>query len=78
MPYRLTKTRPNEDAFWDIDDNYDHVLLSGGDGTIDLLINIIKKLEIDIPIGILPSGTANDFANCYKITHTMLKSVLKK
>ena len=32
VPYRLTKTRPNEDAFWDIDDNYDHVLLSGGDG----------------------------------------------
>ncbi|CUO74621.1 YegS/Rv2252/BmrU family lipid kinase [Intestinibacter bartlettii] len=77
VPYRLTKTRPNEDAFWDIDDNYDHVLLSGGDGTIDLLINIIKKLEIDIPIGILPSGTANDFANAINYPHDVKKCIEK-
>ena len=78
VPYRLTKTRPNEDAFWDIDDNYDHVLLSGGDGTIDLLINIIKKLEIDIPIGILPSGTANDFAeSVFKIWINFLRNISK-
>ena len=55
VPYRLTKTRPNEDAFWDIDDNYDHVLLSGGDGTIDLLIilwGIKLELYIFLELGI--------------------------
>ena len=29
VPYRLTKARPNSEAFWDIEDNYDHILLSG-------------------------------------------------
>ncbi|MFR3071796.1 MAG: diacylglycerol kinase family protein [Paeniclostridium sp.] len=35
-----------------------------------------KKLEIDIPIGILPSGTANDFANAINYPHDV-KNVLK-
>lgn len=77
VPYRLTRTRPNSDAFWDIEDNYDHILLSGGDGTIDLLINTIKKLNIDIPIAILPSGTANDFANAIKYPHDTNKCIEK-
>ena len=42
VPYRLTKLVQMRMLFWDIEDNYDHILLSGGDGTIDLLINIIK------------------------------------
>ncbi len=75
VPYRLTKSRPNEDAFCDIKDNYDHILLSGGDGTLDLLINLIKDLNIDIPVGIFPSGTANDFANAIKYPHDVEKCI---
>ncbi len=77
VPYRMTRTRPNSDAFWDINDNYDHILLSGGDGTIDLLINTIKELNIDIPIAILPSGTANDFANAIKYPHDIKQCIEK-
>lgn len=75
VPYRLTESRPNEDAFWDIQDNYDHIVLSGGDGTIDLLINLIKDLNINIPVGIIPSGTANDFANAIKYPHDIEKCI---
>ena len=68
VPYRLNKDKPIADAFFDIKLNYDHVLISGGDGTIDLIVNTMKELDIDIPIGILPSGTANDFAKAVNLS----------
>ncbi len=67
VPFRLSKERPISDAFFDIQSNYDHVLISGGDGTVDLILNTMKALDINIPIGILPSGTANDFAKAVNL-----------
>ena len=51
--------------------------MSGGDGTIDLFINTIKELNIDIPVAILPSGTANDFANAIKYPHDVRECIKK-
>ncbi|MGL5614986.1 MAG: YegS/Rv2252/BmrU family lipid kinase [Sarcina sp.] len=62
VPYRITKGEAVEKALEDIDQSYEYILLAGGDGTIDSVVNAIKKKEIDLPIGILPVGTANDFA----------------
>lgn len=42
---------------------YSAILVSGGDGTINLAVNAMKKYGINIPLGIFPSGTANDFAS---------------
>lgn len=67
VPFRLCKNIPINDAFSDIECNYDHILISGGDGTVDLILNSMKELNIDIPIGILPCGTANDFAKAVNI-----------
>ena len=66
--FRLSKDRPISDAFFDIKNNYDHILVSGGDGTVDLIVNTMKNLDVDIPIGILPSGTANDFAKAVNLS----------
>ncbi|SCI11473.1 Diacylglycerol kinase [uncultured Clostridium sp.] len=63
VPYRLNKENPTKNAFNGMDGSYHHVLISGGDGTVDIVLNAMKELDIEIPIGILPSGTANDFAN---------------
>lgn len=41
---------------------YDSIIVSGGDGTINHVINSMMKYQLDIPVGIIPSGTANDFA----------------
>ncbi len=38
------------------------VVVCGGDGTINYVVNAMKSSGLDIPIGIIPSGTANDFA----------------
>ncbi|OON99100.1 MAG: lipid kinase [Epulopiscium sp. Nele67-Bin004] len=47
--------------------NIDLILISGGDGTINECINGTVKKNLDIPILILPLGTANDFANAADI-----------
>ena len=61
-PYRMNKLEPLSNAFITFDSSYDHVLVSGGDVTVDSVLNIIKFLNIDIPMAILPTGTANVFS----------------
>jgi len=46
---------------------YSFVIASGGDGTISFVANILLDNNIKIPIGIIPSGTCNDFAKCLGI-----------
>ncbi|MBQ8997074.1 MAG: YegS/Rv2252/BmrU family lipid kinase [Clostridium sp.] len=62
VPFRITKGIKIKRAFLDVDDTYDHILIAGGDGTVDVVVNTMKKMNIDIPIAILPTGTANDFS----------------
>ncbi|OON98018.1 MAG: lipid kinase [Epulopiscium sp. Nele67-Bin005] len=38
------------------------IIISGGDGTVNECINGIMKKKLNIPVSILPLGTANDFA----------------
>lgn len=46
---------------------YDFVIASGGDGTINFVASILLDNQIKMPIGIIPSGTCNDFAKCLGI-----------
>ena len=41
---------------------YFQVIIAGGDGTINICVNALIKNNIDLPVAIFPSGTANDFA----------------
>lgn len=86
IPFRISLDTPLETAFLDIDESYDHILAAGGDGTINQIVNLIKKNNLDIPLAILPVGTANDFAkvigsssnieeNCKKILSSTPKTV---
>jgi len=40
----------------------DLIVVAGGDGTLNRVINALMKSGNDIPVGILSAGTANDFA----------------
>lgn len=42
--------------------NYDTILISGGDGTVNEVLNGIMKSDARPNLAILPSGTANDIA----------------
>lgn len=62
VPYRLAFDRPQEEIIYDMAEGYHHVLIAGGDGTVNHVVNLLKNANIDIPVGVLPTGTANDFA----------------
>ncbi|WP_291653286.1 YegS/Rv2252/BmrU family lipid kinase [Clostridium sp.] len=62
VPYRIDKEVDVINAFNDFKENsYYYILIAGGDGTIDNVVNAMTKCGVSVPIGILPVGTANDF-----------------
>ncbi|WP_010168759.1 diacylglycerol/lipid kinase family protein [Candidatus Epulonipiscium viviparus] len=52
-------------------EDFDLIMISGGDGTINECINGMMKKKIYAPLAILPLGTANDFANTAMIPNTI-------
>lgn len=40
----------------------DLVVIAGGDGTVNYVVNRMKEKGLNLRLGIIPSGTANDFA----------------
>ncbi|HBC95585.1 MAG TPA: lipid kinase [Clostridium sp.] len=74
IPFRISFDVNMEDAFGDVDETYKYILVAGGDGTVDAAVNYMKKLDIDIPIAILPVGTANDFAKFIGIPGNISKA----
>jgi YegS/Rv2252/BmrU family lipid kinase len=61
VPYRIQRGKDLSEALDIIDETYSYILIAGGDGTVDSLVNAMEQKNIKIPIGILPVGTANDF-----------------
>lgn len=62
VPYRSDDINTLEKAFFDIHEDYDAICISGGDGTLSSVINMMASMRLSLPIGIFPFGTANDFA----------------
>lgn len=62
VPYRLSRDQAISRAFEDIDDTFLHILIAGGDGTVNSVVNAMIQSDVDLPIAVLPCGTANDFA----------------
>lgn len=65
--FRISYYSDYNDLVYEID-KYDFYVIVGGDGTINQVVNTLKKNGVDIPIGIIPLGTSNDFANHLKIS----------
>lgn len=42
---------------------YDLVVCSGGDGTLDEVVSGMMESEIKCPVGYIPAGSTNDFAD---------------
>ncbi len=53
---------------------YDLVVCSGGDGTLDEVVSGMMKREDKKPIGYIPAGSTNDFANSLKLPKDMVKA----
>ena len=50
---------------------YDMVVCSGGDGTLDEVVTGMMQSAERLPIGYVPAGSTNDFANSLKIPKNM-------
>ncbi len=53
---------------------YHHILIAGGDGTINYVVNLMMKNGISTPISVLPTGTANDFAKLFGLPSNVDKA----
>lgn len=62
VPFRISNDLHIDNAFLDIDQDYELICVSGGDGTVSSVSDAMARLGIKLPIGIFPSGTSNDLA----------------
>lgn len=70
IPVRADRKGILQDVMRDINpEEFRKVIVAGGDGTINLMINAMIQNNVDLPIAIFPSGTANDFAYYFDIPH---------
>ncbi len=77
--YEITvhPTRGPKDAAQQVEqlpDDYDLIVCSGGDGTLDEAVSGIMRREKKIPLGYIPSGTVNDFARSLKLSRNMVRA----
>ncbi|ATW26865.1 YegS/Rv2252/BmrU family lipid kinase [Candidatus Formimonas warabiya] len=55
--------------------DYQGVIIAGGDGSVNLAVNALLQEKRDIPLGIIPAGTANDFATYLGIPLDLRKAI---
>ena len=72
-------TQSYKDAYRKVvhmDKDFDIVVCSGGDGTLDEVVTGMMKRDKEdrIPIGYIPTGTTNDFANSLHISRDIMEA----
>lgn len=70
-------TQGSQDAFdkvKNLENGYDLVVCSGGDGTLDETVSGMMQRTERIPIGYIPTGTTNDFASSLHISRNLLEA----
>lgn len=55
-------------------ERFDHIVCSGGDGTLNEVINGLMKLDKRPTLGYIPTGSTNDFANGLNIPSNMTEA----
>ena len=59
---------------FDGNETIDLMVVAGGDGTVNYAVNAMKRKGLDIPIGVIPAGTANDFAGAVGMSRAPLEA----
>lgn len=52
--------------------NYDRIVCSGGDGTLDEVVTGVMSSGYDVSVGYIPAGSTNDFGNSLGIDKNMV------
>ena len=70
-------TQEKKDAIRKVEEQseeYDLVVCSGGDGTLDEVVTGMMRCDGIVPIGYIPAGSTNDFASSLEIPRDMVKA----
>ena len=67
--FRAGKKADMTDYITSVDDNTYGIIVAGGDGTINRVVNVMMKNNIKVPLGVIPAGTSNDFARHIKMPY---------
>ena len=66
--------RFGKNPFDNLEQQYDLVVVCGGDGTINYVVNSMRSKGVDYPLGRIPVGTANDFAGAIGMHRNPVKA----
>ncbi len=72
--HRLDRTNSLSKALKHVkerESDFEKVIIAGGDGTINQVVSLMIKHELNLPIGIYPVGTCNDFSMQYDLTDAL-------
>ncbi len=73
VPFRIEGECENKLKSILADDTYKYAVVSGGDGTVNMTASVLLKSGLGMPMGIIPSGTCNDFARSLGIPSDVKK-----
>lgn len=59
---------------FDGDEDTELAVICGGDGSINYVVNSMFKKGLDVTLGIIPTGTANDFASAIGMRRRVLRA----
>jgi diacylglycerol kinase (ATP) len=71
IPYRISGHNHERLMYILKNEDFSRIIVSGGDGTISSVVNLLLKNHINLPIGIIPSGTCNDLARSLEIPQNL-------
>lgn len=72
--YRISDDNPISYSDLIQNGDFDGVIVAGGDGSVNTVIKTVIKAEKDIPVGIIPTGTCNDFSRSLGMPNDILKA----
>lgn len=55
-------------------ESVDLAVVAGGDGTLNYIVNAMMRRGLHLQLGILPAGTANDFAGALGMSNNILRA----
>lgn len=70
-------TQSCQDAYrvmLELEETYDLIVCSGGDGTLDEVVTGMLKGNITCPLGYIPAGSTNDFARSLNLSRDMIRA----
>ena len=56
--------------------DFDIIVCLGGDGTLNEVCTGLGKAGIHIPVGYIPAGSTNDFAECHELSTKVLEAAV--